>query len=132
MPGLQALARDATNTVQARSVADGVEVALHNFHFLRQSFELMSGSSFSYHADFKDVSLAPLEYSLSVKLTEDPAAASGSWMQMAGGEPMPYGKAAGSAMLFHSAAVHRSLECAPDMGDVLKVGFFFGKVCLPS
>ena len=63
-----------------------------------------------------------------MKLTEDPPRAYGSWMQMLGGEAVPYGKAEGSAIVFTSSVEHRSLETSLDMGTVLKVVFFFEEV----
>ena len=128
IPGLGAVAEAATEIAQAKAAKEGRAVTLHNFHLLRQSAELMSGSSFSYHVDLTDTSLLPLEYTVSVKLTEDPAQASGSWMKMAGGTAMPYGKEARSGLVFSSSAMHMSLDCEPEMGTVLKAVFFFQKV----
>ena len=106
----------------------GKVAQLSNFHFLRQHAELSAASSFDYHTDRKYKSQGPLLQTVSVKLTEDPPRAYGSWMQMRGGEPLPYGKAAGSAMVFTSSVEHMSLETSTDMGTVLKVVFFFEEV----
>jgi hypothetical protein len=68
---------------------------------------------------------------VSVKLTEDPVKGSGSWMKMVDMEPVPYGKAAGSALCFRSSTEHMGLHTAEDMGIVMKIVFFFVKVPPP-
>ena len=127
IPGLAVVAREATQLAEAFAAkrGEGVDLKLHNFHILRQSEDTASGSSFDYHVDQKDVSLGPLDVSVSVKLTQDPPEGSGSWMQMQGGEAEPYGKKAGSCIVFKSKAMHRSIATTQDMGTVLKVVFFF-------
>jgi hypothetical protein len=128
VPGLTDVTREATRMGVEAAQRDGKVAQLSNFHFLRQRAELGGASSFDYHIDKKDKSGGPLLQTVSVKLTEDPPRALGSWMQMRGGEPQPYGKAEGSTMVFASSVEHRSLETSTDMGTVLKVVFFFEEV----
>ena len=64
--------------------------------------------------------------SAAVKLTDDPAHnASGTWMQVEGYEPVRYGSAAGSVVMFLSRRPHRSMRTPINMGKVLKLVLFF-------
>ena len=101
-------------------------LTLHNGHILRQSLAADGGSSFCYHIDEADDADATYLYlSVAVKLTDDPVASDGSWMQVDGFQPVQYGSGAGSLVMFISRKRHRSLRTSANMRNVYKLVLFY-------
>ena len=131
LPGLQLIYDDVLPQAEQIAVThfgmtDGIE--MDNWHLIRQFWEADGGSGFGGHQDERDGEPEkPLLLSAAIKLTADPEEADGTWMQllMPSKEPVRYGAAAGSVVIFPSCSVHRSLRTPLNMGKVLKLVFFF-------
>jgi len=130
MPGLQEIEAEATEMAQHLAMERwDEEVTLWNFHILKQSRLLDSGSGFGPHADERDDGPKHLRgnllLSVAVKLTADPAGSEGTWMQVVGHGPVRYGEAAGSVRIFESARQHQSLFTPTNAGTIRKIVFFY-------
>jgi hypothetical protein len=126
LPGFVQLELGVQNVIaqQLPELASGL--GLHNGHILRQFTLADSGSGFCSHIDEADGCDATFLYlSVAVKLTADPDDGEGSWMQVEGFEPVRYGNAAGSLVMFLSRRPHRSLRTPMNMKHVYKIVLFY-------
>ena len=127
LPGYQGVEREVWQLAVRLFPRLALGGDIHNGHILRQFYEADGGSGFCRHVDLADgvEDSTFLFLSVLVKLTDDPPGSDGSWMQVAGCEPVRYGSSAGSTIMFMSRSPHWSLRTPINMNKVLKVAFFF-------
>ena len=136
IPGFAALSEEAVTAV--RTATGEKDLEIYDAHFLRQIRGNRGGgggsegaASFAEHRDCHDKpGKSRLRYSLVVTLTKDPRGSkpsavrirdesSGVWSTVS------YDAEGGGAVLFRSQELHSSTENARELGEVMKLTFFF-------